>query len=104
MRSIAISILAVALLGSVAESANAQCAMEYAHNQGCGFGNFGDFAYQKNNSPNRTHKITSTMRKNGNFFRNDTNTVSAGDRAVVGCTRGDGTDSYTFEIVGSEPR
>jgi hypothetical protein len=104
MKSFAISVLGITLLAATADSAIAQCAMEYAHNQGCGFGNFGDFAFQKNTSTNRTHMITSTMRKNGSFFRNDTNTLSAGDRAVVGCTRGEGTDTYTFEIVGCEPR
>jgi hypothetical protein len=104
MKILAISALAITLVAVLATSAVAQCVMEYEHGPGCGFGNFGDFAYQKNASRTRTHKITSTMRKNGSFFRNDTNIVSAGNRAGVGCTKGDGIDSYTFEIVGCEPQ
>ncbi|MER8388369.1 hypothetical protein NKJ46_05650 [Mesorhizobium sp. M0166] len=96
------------LIGSFAvmlaaySQANADpCYIEYTRRD-CGVGTFGDSAYQKNNSRDHTYKITSTMTKNGSFFRNDINTVSAGDRAYVGCTRGEGTDYYSFAIVGCE--
>lgn len=87
-------------LGCSAE-ALAQCTIEYEQNR-CGFASSGSWAYAKNNSRSHSYRITTRMDKNGSFFRNDVNRVSAGDRAIIGCTSGDGTDYYKFTVTGCE--
>lgn len=96
-------VLIASLLAVCSPAIAGPCAIEYKYRD-CGVGSFGDSAYQKNNSSDHTYQITSTMRKNGSFFRNDVNTLAAGDRAYVGCTRGDGTDTYSFVVVGCEQK
>ena len=81
-------------------SATAQCIIETVPNV-CGFAG-GSMAYARNTSTTNSYRITTRMDRNGSFFRNDVNNVSAGDRAQLGCTRGEGVDYYTFTVIGCE--
>lgn len=102
MKNILLLIGTALISVSIAQTAFAQCAMEYQP-RSCA-NNFGDLAYQKNNSRDTRHRITSEMKKNGTHFRDDTNVVDAGGRAVVGCTKDfPDTNSYTFQVTGCEP-
>jgi hypothetical protein len=95
------TVAALVLWASSSIAAFGQCTIEYQP-RSCA-NNFGDSAYQKNNSRDARYRITSEMLKNGSHFRNDINVVAAGDRAYVGCTKDwPSTDYYTFRVVGCE--